>query len=79
LKILLHVVHDALVAKIWRRLSIHFDPVVILGSRQISDLVYLLQVTQSNYIYQFPLHIAFIYKSWLWLTLTLGNAPVKIT
>jgi len=34
LKILLHVMHDALVAKIWRRLSIHFDPVVILGSGQ---------------------------------------------
>ena len=75
MKILLHVVHDALVAKIWRRLSIHFDPVVILGGGQISDLVYLLQVTQSNYIYQFPLHIAFIC---LGSVQDLGNAPVRL-
>jgi len=42
------MLHDALVAKTWRRLSIHFDSVIILGGRQISDLVCCrLHVTQS--------------------------------
>jgi len=67
------MLHDALVAKIWRRLSIHFDSVIILGGRQISDPVYLLQATQSNYIYQFPV----IYMS-LGSVYDLGNAPVRL-
>jgi len=48
--------HDALVAKIWRRLSIRFDSVIMLGGRQ-----------NAGYTERLRLSISITYCIYIWV------------